>query len=97
MSVSSDLAFLASPPASFSPSGAAALSNTFGYVQSLVRDFELSFVYIKGFDVYTVQVRYVLLCFLVNLHQQKGINTDAWSRESVVGSSKSLGITTCAS
>lgn len=31
------------------------LTSTLNHIQSLVRDFENSFVYIPGFDVYTVQ------------------------------------------
>lgn len=52
----SDLSFLALPPPQIS-STSGALSNALASVRSLVKHFEESFAYIKGFDAYTVQVR----------------------------------------
>ncbi|ORY92621.1 hypothetical protein BCR35DRAFT_311677 [Leucosporidium creatinivorum] len=62
-----DLTFFALPPPHLS-SLAPILTSTLRLVRSLVRDFEGSFAYIKGFDVYTVQQRI-----------RKGIFDKAWS------------------
>jgi hypothetical protein len=51
-----DLTLLATPPdaiAQLTP----AFASTLALIQTLVKDFENSFAYIKGFDSYTVQVR----------------------------------------
>jgi hypothetical protein len=53
---SRDLAFLASPSDEISQKLSSSLTSTLHLVQSLVRDFESSFVYVPGFAVYTVQV-----------------------------------------
>lgn len=52
----SDIMFLANPPNAIT-SLSEILSTTLALIWSLVRGFENSFAYIKGFDSYTVQVR----------------------------------------
>lgn len=53
--VRSDIGFLASPPSNLAPIAAVFIA-TLETIHLLVRDFEASFAYIKGFDAYTVQV-----------------------------------------
>lgn len=53
--VRSDIGFLASPPSNLAPI-APVFNATLETIHLLVRDFEASFAYIKGFDAYTVQV-----------------------------------------
>lgn len=52
----SDLAFLAMPPAHLA-SIAPALTSALATLRTLASDFEGNFVYVKGFDSYTVKVR----------------------------------------